>query len=532
MSAALPPNAQAAEPTAGQLLRGGYGPYRANNDLLSYALDVRVDPAAKTIRGSNTVRFRMLETGSRIQLELTPVLQIERVLLRGRPLRYTREGATFFVDFPKPLRRGKVYAVRVFYSGQPKEIGRFGGMVFFHDPANRPWIFTSCEDEGASVWWPNKDQWRDEPQEGMTIRVAVPNALMDVSNGRLIRRKNLHDGYTRWDWRVTYPINNYDVALNIGSYEHFDDHLNELSLDFYALPEDMARARVQFAQAKPMLAIYQRYFGEYPFERDGYKLVQVPYAGMEHQSAVAYGNGFHNSYGKGDWTGAGISPRFDFIIIHESAHEWFGNSITAADPADMWIHEGFTTYAEDVYVEAMYGHADAIRYVNGLKPKVKNLHPILQPRGIAQQPPDADQYFKGALLLNTLRSVVDDDPKWFATLHSYAEHFKYQTILTEDVVAYFNQQLGEDYTPIFDQYLRHTALPQLQLRFNDAAGTVDYRWQTDTPGFNMPIRAGDPHHWTGLHPTAAWQTASAYRDSFVIDTDHFYVDVKETGLLP
>ncbi len=511
--------------TPASVLRGANGPYRANNDLLFYHLNVRVDPATKSIRGTNRIRFRMLADGTRIQLELTPVLQIQSVRLKHTELRFTREGTTFFVDFPQRLRRGKVYEIDVAYSGQPKEIGRFGGMVFKEDPQGRPWIVTSCEDEGASVWWPNKDQWRDEPQQGMVISVAVPNTLSDISNGKLLRKKDLHDGFTRWDWHVTYPINNYDVALNIGSYTHFDDHLGKLSLDYYVLPENLDKARMQFAQVKPMLSIYQKYFGEYPFVRDGYKLIEVPYAGMEHQSAVAYGNGYHNSYGKGDWTGVGISPRFDFIIIHESGHEWFGNSVTAADPADMWIHEAFTTYMEDIYVEAMYGHADAVRYINGLKSKVKNETSILQPRNTNSFPP-VDQYFKGALFLNTLRSVVHDDAKWFATLHEFAEHFKYQTILTEDVISFFNAHLGSDYTPLFRAYLAYQNPPLLELQFNDAAGIVSYRWKTPQPDFNMPVQAGDPQRWTLLYPTTTnWKQVPGRSSTFAVDTEDYFIAV-------
>ncbi len=522
-------------PATETTLRGSYGTYRANNDLLFYHLDVRVDPVAKSIRGSNAIRFRMLADGTRIQLELTPVLTVESVKQGSRELKFSREGTTFFVDFPHTLKHGKTYEIKVAYSGQPKEIGRFGGMVFKTDPQGRPFIVTSCEDEGASVWWPNKDQWKDEPQDGVEVSVPVPNGLTAVSNGRLKGSKDLHDGYTRWDWRVTYPINNYDVALNIANYTRFSDKLGNLDLDYYVLPENLEKAKVQFAQAKPMLEVYQKYFGPYPFARDGYKLVEVPYAGMEHQSAVAYGNGFHNSYlnfNHGDWTGVGINPKFDFIIIHESGHEWFGNSVTAADPADMWIHEGFTTYMEAVFVEAMYGHADELKYINSFQHMVFHRRPILQPRNLFQQP-DRDQYFKGALMLNTLRNVVDDDGKWWATLHDLATHFAYQTILTEDVVAFMNAHLGADYTPLFNAYLRYVEMPTLQLRYNDAAGTVDYRWSTPEADFNMPVRAGDPQHWTLLHPsTSAWQTTPGRRETFAVDTAHYYIAVEQDPGIP
>ena len=516
------PHSTAAQASPAEHLRGGYGPFRANNDLLHYTLDVTVDPATKSIRGTNTVRLRMLADATRVQFELTPTLTLESARLGPTTLAVTRQGTTFFVDSPRRLKRGKVYEIALAWSGQPKEVGRFGGMVYTQDPAGRPWVVTSDEDEGASIWFPSKDQWRDEPQEGVDFHVTVPTGLTDVSNGRLLGSHDLGNGTTRWDWQVTYPINSYDIALNIGTYSHISDHLGDLSLDYYVLPENLEKAKAQFAQAKPMLQIYQKYFGEYPFLRDGYKLVEVPYAGMEHQGAVAYGNGYHNSYGKNpDWTGVGISPRFDFILIHESGHEWFGNSVTAADPADMWIHEGFTTYVEAVFVEAMYGHADEEKYINSFQRMVFNRRPILQPRGINQQP-DRDQYFKGALLLNTLRDAVADDTKWFSTLKSFAETYKYKTILTEDVITYFNTHLGADYTPVFNAYLKYIHIPVLQLNFNGAAGTVDYRWQTPEAAFNLPIRAGGQL----LHPTTtAWQTTTGIRANFPVSTDSAYIRV-------
>ncbi|MGB2624052.1 MAG: M1 family metallopeptidase [Candidatus Acidiferrum sp.] len=521
------PSSQSAAhvPTQADILRGAYGPYRANNDLLYYHLDIRVDPDKKFISGKNTIRFKMLQDGTRIQLDLQQPLQVDKILLGATPLEYEREFGAVFIDFPETLRAGHTYSIDFYYSGNPREQGRFGGFAFHKDPEGHPWIFTACEGIGASVWWPNKDQWRDEVQS-MEISVAIPNGLVDVSNGRFLGKTDLGDGYTRWDWLVHYPINNYDVALNIGNYVHFSDRLGDLSLDYYVLPEDLDKAKKQFTQVKGMLEAFQHYFGEYPFKKDGYKLVEVPYSGMEHQSAVAYGNHFTNGYLGRDWTGVGISMRFDFIIIHESAHEWFGNSITAADPSDMWIHEGWATYLECLYVEYRWGHDDAIKYLNGLKPKVKNLAPIIGERGVNAEPPE-DQYFKGALFLNTLRSVINDDPRWFKLIHNFYQHFKYQNIMTEDVVRYFNQQTGMNLTPIFDQYLRHTAIPTLELKFNAADSTVSYRWKVDEPGFAMPVRVGTKGNWQIIRATTDWQTMKTplSKDQFDVDTDLYYVNV-------
>jgi aminopeptidase N len=514
-----------ASPTRADILRGAYGQYRANNDLLFYHLDVRVDPEKKFLSGKNTIRFKMLKDDTRIQLDLHQALNVDKILLGTTELKYEREFGAVFVDFPETLHAGRVYSIDFYYSGNPLETGRFGGIAFRKDSAGRPWINTACEGIGASIWWPNKDQWRDEV-ESMQISVSIPNDLVDVSNGKFMGKTDLGDGYTRWDWLVHYPINNYDVSLNIGKYEHFSDKLGDLPLDFYALPEDLDKAKRQFAQAKGMLQAFQHYFGEYPFKKDGYKLIEVPYSGMEHQSAVTYGNHFANGYLERDWAGVGISLRFDFIIIHESGHEWFGNSITAADPSDMWIHEGWTTYLECLYVEYMYGHDDYLKYVNAYKSKVKNVKPIIAERGINAEPPQ-DQYFKGALFLNTLRSVVNDDPRWFKLIHDLYQHFKYKNIMTEDIVAFFNQKTGKDMTPIFNQYLRHTAIPTLELKFGLGEGTVSYRWKVDEPGFAMPVRVGKKENWQLLQATTEWQTLKTplAKDEFEVATELYYINV-------
>jgi aminopeptidase N len=514
-------------PTQEQILLGAYGPYRANNDLLYYHLDIRVDPEKKLVSGKNTIRFRMLNDDTRIQIDLHPDLNVDKILFGAAPLKYERQFRSLFIDFPQTLEKGKVYSIDFYYSGTPLQTGRFGGFTFGKDPAGRPWIYTACEGEGASIWWPDKDQWRDEV-ENMDISVAIPNSLVDVSNGEFVGKTDLGDGYTRWDWHVHYPINNYDVSLNIGNYVHFSDRLGDLPLDFYVLPEDLDKAKAQFVQAKGMLEAYQHYFGEYPFKKDGYKLVEVPYSGMEHQSAVTYGNHFANGYLERDWTGVGISPKFDFIIIHESGHEWFGNAITAADRSDMWIHEGWTTYLEALYVEYRWGKDDAIKYLNGYKPKVKNERPIIAERGVNADPP-ADQYFKGVLFINTLRSVIDNDPEWFKLLYELFQHFKYRNIMTEDIVAFFNQKTGKDLTPIFNQYLRHTDIPTLDLKFDEAAGTVAYRWKADEPGFAMPVRVGKKGDWQIINATTDWQTMKTplKKDDFDVATDLYYVNVSK-----
>jgi aminopeptidase N len=521
--APAPPRAE--PPSRASVLRGEYGRYRANNDLLFYHLDVRVDPDAKRLTGRNTIRFRMLQDDTRIQLDLYANLAVDRIVLGMTPLAFARELNTVFVDFPSTLKKGRVYAIDFYYSGTPQEIGRFGGMAFRKDPAGRPWINTACEGEGAAVWWPNKDQWRDEV-ERMQISVSIPSDLVDVSNGKFLGKTDVGGGYTRWDWLVQYPINNYSVSLNIGHYAHFADRAGRVPMDFYVLPESLEKARRQFAQAKPMIEAFRTYFGEYPFRKDGYKLIEAPYSGMEHQSAVTYGNHFANGYLERDWTGVGISPKFDFIIVHESAHEWFGNAVSAADVSDMWIHEGWTTYLENLYVEQLFGYDDALKYVNAYKTKVRNREPIVTQRGI-HRTPSQDMYFKGALFLNTLRSVVNDDARWWKLIQDLFQHFKYQNVMTEDIVRFVNAQLGQDLTPVFDQYLRRADLPTLELAFNEAEGTVAYRWKADERDFAMPIRVGERGKWTLIRPTTGWTIMKTplKKDGFEVATDLYYVNV-------
>ena len=449
-------------------------------------------------------------------------------MLDKTPLKYERELHTVFVDFPETLKAGRDYAIDFHYSGTPKESGRFGGFSFGKDPAGKHWITTACEGPGASIWWPNKDQWRDEAGRDADQRrhPERPRGRVERTVRREDRpRRRLHAlGLAR-------PVPDQQLQ-RVGEHRRlrpFRRHGPSAvcrRCDFFVRPGNLEKAKAQFAQARPMIEAFERFFGEYPFGKDGYKLIEVPYSGMEHQSAVTYGNRFANGYLERDWTGVGVSLKFDFIIIHESGHEWFGNAISAADVSDMWIHEGWTTYLENLYVEHVFGAEDALKYINGYKSKVRNREPIVTQRGIHRSPPQ-DQYFKGALFLNTLRHVVDDDARWWKLLRDFFSRFRYRNILTEDLVQFFNAQLGQDLTPIFDQYLRRAALPTLDLAFNDTEGTMAYRWQADERAFAMPIRIGRTGAWQVIQPTTAWQVMKTplKKDELEVATDLYYVNV-------
>jgi aminopeptidase N len=357
---------------------------------------------------------------------------------------------------------------------------------------------------------------------------------MDVSNGKLEAITELENGLTRYEWKVHYPINNYGVSLNIGNYTHFSEEYRGRILNYYVLPYHLDQAKKQFQQVVPMLECFEEHFGDYPFPKDGYKLVEVPYSGMEHQSAVTYGNLFKNGYLDRDWTGVGISTRFDFIIIHESAHEWFGNSVSANDVSDAWIHEGWGTYAEAVYVECLWGYEDALRYMFGyqIRDMIANREPIIGPTAVNHWP-TGDMYFKGALFLNTIRSIIDDDELWWSLIYDYANHFKYRNIYTDEVINYFNNYLDRDLKPIFEQYLYHAELPVLQVRqFEDR---IEYRWQANVPDFSMPVRAGfKDEELQFIYPTSQWQTQpleGGEIKNWKVATDRFYIKVEiESGI--
>jgi aminopeptidase N len=470
-----------------------------------------------------------------MQVDLFNNMNIEKIVLEGgEALPYTREFNAVFIQLPKTLEKDSDHELTVYYSGKPTEAKRppwEGGFTWTHDSTGNPWVVVTCQGTGASLWWPNKDHQSDKP-DSMLISITVPAGLMDVSNGRVRAKTELRDGWTRYDWFVSYPINNYNVTVNIGKYSHFSDRYingDTLTLDYFVMPENLEKAKTQFQQAKSMLSCFENYFGKYPFKNDGYKLIECPHTGMEHQSAVAYGNHYIQGY-----RGRASSPvglEFDFIIVHESAHEWWGNSVTSKDLADMWIHESFGAYAEALYVECQYGHAMALRYINGKKQGVRNTEPIIGVYNV-NHAGSGDMYDKGQLVLNTLRSVMNNDSLWFAILRGLAETFKYQTITADDVIRYVNDKAGTDYAYFFDQYLKYSKIPQLQVLMSQKGSdiTARYKWNADVSDFRMPVKVTTSENtYEFIHPTTSWQTmklGDLHLEDFKVAADLFYVDLK------
>lgn len=516
-------------------LRGMLTPERSCYDVKFYHLDVKVDPAKQFISGSNTMFFTVDSAFNRMQIDLFKNMQIEKITLDdGETVPYRREFNAVFVHLPKMLAKSSNHRITVFYSGEPivaKMPPWQGGFTWTHDSSGNPWVVVTCQGTGASLWWPNKDHQSDKP-DSMLISITVPRGLTDISNGRLRMVTELPDGWTRYDWFVSYPINNYNVTVNIGKYAHFaDTHVNgdTLTLDYYVLPENLTRAKTHFQQVKSMMTAYEKFFGKYPFIRDGYKLVECPHTGMEHQSAVAYGNRYLQGYRGRASSEVGL--KFDFIIIHESAHEWWGNSVTCRDIADMWIHESFGAYAEALYVEHLFGYAEALKYINAKKQNVRNTEPIIGIYNVRREG-SSDMYDKGQLVLNTLRSVIDNDSLWFAIVRGLAETFKYRTICAEDVFQFVNKTAGKDFTYFFNQYLKHPKIPQLEVNVRKKGENVTarYRWIADVPDFRMPIKVITAEtKYEFIYPTTSWQTiklGNIQPESFKVAENLFYVGVK------
>ena len=510
-------------------LHGGLRPERSCFDVLHYDLNLTINPSEKSIFGYNQITFQTVENTNTIQLDLFENMQIDSIVFNTRKLSYQREFDAVFITFETTLLKNTKQKLRFYYSGKPtvaKNAPWDGGFVWKNDSNMKDWVGVAVQGTGASLWYPVKDIQSDEPDFGASIKIAVPNELMAVSNGRLMGNEDLKNGYTRWDWEVKNPINSYNITVNIGDYVHFGEHYKELDLDYYVLRENEANAKIQFEEVKPMLDCFQSKFGEYPFKNDGYKLIETNYLGMEHQSAISYGNKYKKGYLGTDLSDTGIGLLFDFILIHESGHEWFGNSITSKDIADMWIHEAFTCYSETVYIECQWGYEKAMQYVNGQANKVLNDKPIIGQYGVNNEG-SGDMYYKGSLMLNTLRHVINNDTKWWKIILDYNRTYRHQIIDAKTVIAFFNKASGMNLTSIFNQYLKYTSVPVLEI--NKKGTQIGYRWKTEEPNFEMPIDLVYKNKKRRLLVTKQWKVSKFKVNSLkevTVLIDHFYIKVK------
>lgn len=521
--------------TKADSLRGLLTPLRTCYDINYYHLDVKVDIEQKSISGSNEFQFTATQDFNKLQFDLFSNFKVEQVLYQGKSLPFTREFNAVFVNFPKQIKKGTKDRFTVVYSGTPIVAVRppwDGGFIFSKDNAGDPWVSVACQGLGASSWWPTKDHQSDEV-DSMLISISAPSNLQEVSNGRLRSTVAKENGYTQHNWFVSNPINNYDVTFYIGKYAHWTDAIQgengPLSIDYWSLKQDSAIARPHWdADVKRMLTSFEHWFGPYPFYKDGYKLVQAPHLGMEHQSAVAYGNQFKMGYLGRDLSHTGLGLKFDFIIVHESGHEWFGNNITSKDIADMWVHEGFTNYSEVLFTEFQLGKAAGSQYVQGIRQNIQNDIPIIGPYNVNKEG-SGDMYYKGANMIHTIRQLINNDEKFRSILRGLNKTFYHKTVTTAEIENYISAQSGIKLNKVFDQYLRHPQIPVLEYKIH--GNKLSYHWISDVKDFDMPVKVSV--HQTGfnlIYPTSKWKEITIDKeingDTFKVDPD-FYINLKK-----
>lgn len=485
-------------------LRGSLNVYRSCFDVQHYDLEVKIDLDRHRIAGSNAIRFRVLKPFRVLQLDLFEQYKIAKIIHKGRKLSFKREYQAIFVEFPQLMQPGSIEEITVFYGGTPVEASNppwDGGFIWEQDANGKPLISVACEGLGASAWWPLKDHLSDEP-DSMSMSFIIPKGIKLVSNGSFRSETQLPGNFTRHEWAVTYPINSYNVTFYIGDYVHFREYFQNTSglhpMDFYVLKGNEQIARPHFRQIKDMMECFEGFFGEYPFWRDGYALVETSYWGMEHQSAIAYGNKYQNNeFG------------FDFIIIHESAHEWFGNSLSVPDHGEMWVHEAFATYAEALYMEYLNGYDNSLQYLQSQRLMIQNKVPIMGPLGVNFDDwPDSDMYMKGSWMLHTLRNAVADDEKWFRAIRGFTTEYRHQVLTTEEVIRFFNRALGADYSWLFIEYLYSPNMPRLEYKIEGKKkkSSLSYRWRAHTADFQLPLSVTLGSQKVRIYPTTEWQS--------------------------
>lgn len=512
-------------------LRGSITKERIWWDLKYYHLDIQVFPKTKSIKGKNTVKYTVLKPYNVLQIDLQQPLKITKVTQDGIPLSLNSDGNAHFIHLTKEQTIGETNSIVIYYEGIPKEAIRApwdGGFSWKKDKNGLDFIATSCQGLGASVWWPNKDHMYDEV-ENMDISVRVPSHLMNVSNGRLKNIEKHDDQTTTYHWTVKNPINNYGINVNIGDYVHFSEKFEgeagTLDLEYYVLKDHLEKAKVHFKDAPKMMKAFEYWFGKYPFYEDSFKLVEVPYLGMEHQSSVTYGNQFKKGYLGRDLSGTGWGLKFDFIIIHEAGHEWFANNITYKDMADMWIHESFTAYSENLFVDYYYGKKAASDYVIGTRKNIQNDKPIIASYNVNASG-SGDMYYKGANMLHTIRTIINNDKKWKAILRGLNATFFHQTVTTQQIENYISKTAGIDLSKVFNQYLRDIRIPVFEYKIENYQ--LKYRWNNAVKNFNMPVKIDLNGIKKVLNTSTKWKILDLPFKNIELKVDrNYYVTTKQ-----
>ena len=512
-------------------LRGSITPERIWWNLLHYNLDFKVSPSSKSIEGSNIIRYEVLSQNQYMQIDLQPPMEITSVLENNKSLDYKRNGNAYYIVLKKNQQIGAINEITIHFEGAPKISNNppwDDGFTWEKDNNGTDFIATSCQGGGSSIWWPSKDHMYDEPDQGIELSITAPKHLMSVANGRLIHTKKNSNHTNTSTWKVVNPINNYGVNINIGDYVHFSEKYKGkkgvLDCDYYVLSYNLEKAKKQFKEVSRTLDAFEHWFGPYPFYEDSFKLVEVPYLGMEHQSSVTYGNGYQNGYKGSDLSGSGWGLKFDFIIVHESGHEWFANSITNIDMADMWIHESFTAYSESLFLDYHFGTDASNAYVTGTRKKIQNDRPIIGDYNVNSSG-SSDMYYKGANMLHTLRQIIDNDEKWRSILVGLNSNFYHQTVSTQQIENYINNHIKIDLTAFFEQYLRTIKIPFLEYKLEN--NDLSYRWSNVVDDFSIPIKVylNATSHW--ISPTGNWKKLAWNKNINTFSVDkNFYIQIE------
>jgi len=509
--------------SAQDTLRGSITPERIWWDLVYYDLDVTVQPKVKSIRGTNTIHYKVVSPNNIMQIDLQPPMKLIKAVQDEVELSINQNGNAHFIQLEKKQNRKKIEQIVLHFEGQPKEAINApwdGGFSWKKDYNDNYFIATSCQGIGASVWWPNKDHMYDEV-DSLQMKITVPKHLKAVGNGRL-RAVTKNEKTASYTWFVSNPINNYGVNINIGDYVDFSETYNgekgNLDMHYFVLKDNLNKAKKQFLDAPKMMKAFEYWFGPYPFYEDSYKLVEVPYLGMEHQSSITYGNQYKNGYLGRDLSGTGWGLKFDFIIIHESGHEWFANNITNKDIADMWIHEGFTAYSENLFLDYYYGKEASSEYVIGTRKRIRNDRPIIGNYNVNAEG-SSDMYYKGANMIHMLRQFTKNDEKWRGILRKMNAKFHHQTVTTQQIESFLSDEIDLDLHSFFNQYLRDVRIPTLE--YNIDKNILHYRWTNVVEGFEMPIEFESNKQWQWLYPTVSWQTKAINSSTITVDEDYY-----------
>lgn len=522
--------------THADTLRGSNGPFRTAWDVLHYDITVKPDYGTKTIEGKVLLSF--YDNGAKLmQIDLQEPMILDSVTNEGHSYKFRREENVYWLEYRDTNAMYKIKpgnrTITFYFHGKPREAVRppwDGGWVWKKDKKGNPWMTVACQGLGASVWYPCKDIQSDKPDSGATLHIITPDSLVAVGNGRLTEQHSLGNGTTMYTWNVKDPINNYCIVPYIGKYTHFSEKYpglkGDLDMDYWVMNYDLERAKEQFKDAPKMMKAFEYWFGPYPFYEDGYKLVQAPHLGMEHQSAVAYGNDFRKGYAGSDLSGTGEGLKWDFIVVHESGHEWFANSVCSKDIADMWIHEGFTNYSETLFTEYYWGKEAAEKYVVGIRKNIANDVPIIGPYGVNKEG-SGDMYYKAGNMLHLIRQLTTDK-RFRAMLQGIQKDYYHQTVTTQEIETYISKKLKLDLSTIFDQYLRTTMIPTIE--YKQEGNKILYRWANAVPNLKLPVKVLIGTKEKKITPSAEWQSMKAGKDfnaaTFAVNKN-WYVMVKE-----